>query len=317
MLSLVIPVYRNETSLPRLLQELGALAPKLPGGLEVVFVVDGSPDDSLRILRERLPAWGVNSRLVELSRNFGAFPAIAAGLQEGTGDYFAVMAADLQEPPELMLAFQALMAEGNEAGKADIVLGERQRRDDPFLTKAASLTFWKFFRRFVMRDMPVGGVDVFGCTRAVRDRLVAMREVNTSLVGLLLWLGYRRALVPYERRAREEGRSGWTLQKKWRYALDSVFSFSDLPIRVLLVLGGVATVGAIVADVVILVCWLMGLIPVLGYTPLMLTITTFGGLTALGLGIVGQYLWLALQNTRNRPSYVVRSVQQFDRTTHN
>src|SRR6187397_436039 len=105
MLSLVIPVYRNETSLPRLLQEVGALAAKLPGGLEVVLVVDGSPDDSLRVLRERLPAWSVRSRLVELSRNFGAFAAIAAGLQEGTGDYFAVMAADLQEPPELVLSF--------------------------------------------------------------------------------------------------------------------------------------------------------------------------------------------------------------------
>jgi glycosyltransferase involved in cell wall biosynthesis len=307
MLSLVIPVYRNETSLPRLLQEVGELAAKLPGGLEVVFVVDGSPDDSLRVLRERLPGWGVKSRLVELSRNFGAFAAIAAGLGEGTGDYFAVMAADLQEPPELVLSFQRLMAEG----KADIVLGERQRRDDPWMTSVASRSFWKFFRRFVMPDMPVGGVDVFGCTRAVRDRLVAMREVNTSLVGLLLWLGYRRATVPYDRRAREEGKSGWTVQKKWRYALDSVFSFSDLPIRVLLILGGIATVGAVIADVVILVCWLMGLIPVLGYTPLMLTITTFGGLTALGLGIVGQYLWLALQNTRNRPSYVVRSVEEF------
>ena len=307
MLSLVIPVYKNEGSLPRLLQEVGALAPKLPGGLEVVFVVDGSPDDSLRILRERLPAWSVKSRLVELSRNFGAFAAIAAGLAEGTGEYFAVMAADLQEPPELVLSFQREMAED----RADIVLGERQRRDDPMMTAVASQGFWRFFKRFVMPEMPVGGVDVFGCTRAVRDRLVAMREVNTSLVGLLLWLGYRRAFVPYDRRAREDGKSAWTIQKKWRYALDSIFSFSDLPIRVLLILGGVATVGAVIADIVILVCWLMGLIPVLGYTPLMLTITTFGGLTALGLGIVGQYLWLALQNTRNRPSYVVRSVQQF------
>ena len=307
MLSLVIPVYKNEASLPRLLQEIGALAARLPHGLEVVFVVDGSPDDSLRILRERLPSWGVKSRLVELSRNFGAFAAIAAGLAEGTGEYFAVMAADLQEPPELVLSFQREMEEG----RADIVLGERQRRDDPMMTSVASQSFWKFFRRFVMPDMPVGGVDVFGCTREVRDRLVAMREVNTSLVGLLLWLGYRRTLVPYDRKAREDGKSGWTIQKKWRYALDSIFSFSDLPIRVLLILGGVATVGAVIADVVILVCWLMGLIPVLGYTPLMLTITTFGGLTALGLGIVGQYLWLALQNTRNRPSYVVKSVEKF------
>jgi glycosyltransferase involved in cell wall biosynthesis len=307
MLSLVIPVYRNEESLPRLLDEVGALANKVPGGLEVVFVVDGSPDNSVQILRQRLPTWGVRSRLIELSRNFGAFAAIAAGLRNGNGEYFAVMAADLQEPPELILSFHQLMADG----KADIVLGDRRRRDDPWLSRMLSGFFWGFFRRFVMPDIPAGGVDVFGCTRAVRDRLVELREVNTSLVGLLLWLGYRRALVPYDRRVRQAGRSAWTIQKKWRYALDSIFSFSDLPIRVLLTLGGTATVGAIIAAITIFVRWELGLIPVLGYTPLMLAITAFGGLTALGLGIVGQYLWLALQNTRNRPSYVVRSEELF------
>ena len=307
MLSLIIPVYNNEAGLPRLFQEIGALAPKVTGGLEVVFVVDGSPDASARILRERLPGLGIRSQLIELSRNFGAFSAISAGLQRGRGDYFAVLAADLQEPPELILQFHQLMLED----RADIVLGDRQRRDDPAASRMFSGIFWGLMRRFVMPDMPVGGVDVFGCTRAVRDRLVELREINTSLVGLLLWLGFRRALVPYDRRARQEGRSGWTVQKKWRYALDSIFSFSDLPIRVLLILGGTATIGAIIADVTIFVCWQLGLIPVLGYTPLMLTITTFGGLTALGLGIVGQYLWLALQNTRNRPSFVVRSSEQF------
>lgn len=312
MLSLIIPVYRNEESLARLLDEVGSLAPQFPAGLEVVFVVDGSPDNSFKILQNRLPSWGVRSQLIELSRNFGSFAAIAAGLQHGRGDYFAVIAADLQEPPELVPAFHKLMA----GGDADIVLGDRRRRDDPWLTRVTSQVFWKFFRRFVMPDLPAGGVDVFGCTRAVRDRLVELREVNTSLVGLLLWVGYRRALVPYDRRVRQGGTSGWTVQKKWRYALDSIFSFSDLPIRVLLILGGTATIAALIATVTVFVAWLLGLIPVLGYTPLMLTITAFGGLTALGLGIVGQYLWLALQNTRNRPSYIVRTSQTFP-STHN
>ena len=307
MLSLIVPVYNNESTLPRLLSELTPLAARVHGGLEVVFVVDGSPDGSYRLLCERLPAWDVPSQLVELSRNFGSFSAISAGLQRGRGDYFAVLAADLQEPPELILQFHQLMLED----RADIVLGDRKRRDDPAVSRMFSGIFWGFLRRFVMPEMPAGGVDVFGCTRAVRDRLVELREIDTSLVGLLLWLGFRRALVPYDRRARQEGRSGWTVQKKWRYALDSIFSFSDLPIRVLLILGGTATIGAIVADVTIFICWQLGLIPVLGYTPLMLTITTFGGLTALGLGIVGQYLWLALQNTRNRPSFVVRSSDEF------
>jgi len=309
MLSLVIPVYNNAGNLPRLFTALETLAPGFPGGFEVVFVVDGSPDDSLAVLRTYLARGTFPAKLIELSRNFGAFAAIAAGLRHGDGDYFAVLAADLQEPPDLIVEFARLMKEN----AADIVIGERRKRDDPWSSRATSSLFWKFYRRFVIPDLPAGGVDVFGCTKAVRDRLVEMKEVNTSLVGLLFWLGFRRTTVQYDRQAREGGRSGWTFQKKWRYALDSVFSFSDLPIRVLLVLGGTATVLAIVASIVVLVFRALGLIPVLGYTPLMLAVATFGGLTSFGLGIVGQYLWLALQNVRNRPAFVVRSIENFDK----
>lgn len=307
MLSLVIPVYNNEESLPRLLREVGELAPRMPGGLEVVFVADGSPDGSLGLLRKHLPGWGVPSQLVELSRNFGSFAAIGAGLRQGNGDYFAVISADLQEPPALALTFQEILA----AGKADVVLGTRARRADPWLSQAVSGLFWSLYRRFVLPEMPRGGVDVFGCTRAVRDQLVELREANTNLVALLLWLGFRRQWVPYDRRPRQEGRSAWTFAKRWRYAIDSVFSFTDLPVRLLLLLGTVATVGAVIGAMETLIYWWMGKIPVLGYTPLMLAVTAFGGLTALGLGIVGQYLWLTLQNSRSRPSFVVRSVERY------
>src|ERR1700737_2860349 len=111
-LSLVVPIYKNEEKLPRLLDELESFAAQLADALEVVFVVDGSPDASLRILGELLPSWSVRTQLVELSRNFGSFSAIAAGLRRGSGHYFAVLAADLQEPPELILEFHRLMKEG-------------------------------------------------------------------------------------------------------------------------------------------------------------------------------------------------------------
>jgi glycosyltransferase involved in cell wall biosynthesis len=308
MLSLVIPIYNNEESLPRLFREVGALVDRVPGGLEVVFVVDGSPDGSLRHLREHLPSWGVQTQLIELSRNFGSFAAIAAGLRHGSGEYFAVIAADLQEPPELALTFHELMA----GGRADVAFGHRIKRTDPWRSQVMSGLFWKLYRRYVMPDMPVGGIDVFGCTREVRDRLLELKEVNTNLIALLLWLGFRRAFVPYERRRRQEGRSAWTAGKKMRYALDSIFSFTDLPIRILLTLGAGATLASALAGLTVLGCWWFGLIPVLGYTPLMLAITSLGGLVALGLGIVGQYLWLSLQNTRNRPSFIVRSAERFD-----
>lgn len=302
MLSLVIPVYRNEENLPRLFRELENLAARLED-LEVVFVVDGSPDRCLEILREHLPRWHVRTQLIELSRNFGSFPAIVAGLSRARGDDMAVLSADLQEPPDLILKFHDVL----ESGAADVVLAHRTRRADPWWSQLASQLFWGLYRRFVVRDMPKGGIDVFACTREVRDRLVELREVTTNLVALLLWVGFRRVYVPYERQPRLEGRSAWTFVRKLRYATDSIFSFTDLPIRALLLIGVIGTTFAAAAGLTVLVMWSLGRIPVLGYTPLMLVITFFGGSTALGLGIIGQYLWLSLQNSRNRPNFIIRS----------
>jgi glycosyltransferase involved in cell wall biosynthesis len=304
MLSLVIPVYNNEENLPRLFAALEELERQLAGGLEVVFVTDGPTDDSLRRLQARLPAWPVRTQLVELSRNFGSFAAIQAGLAQGGGDFFAVLAADLQEPIDLIVSFHRILANGD----ADVVLGQRTTRADQTWTSGL---FWRLYRRLAVPDTPEGGVDVFGCTRQVRDQLVALTEATTNLVALLLWLGFRRAIVPYARQARLEGRSGWTLGRKIRYALDSIFSFTDLPVRALLLLGTIGTIFALVASVTVFVMWALGRVPVLGYTPLMLVITLFGGLTALGLGIIGQYQWLSLQNARRRPNFVVKSVERF------
>jgi glycosyltransferase involved in cell wall biosynthesis len=308
MLSLVIPVYKNEENLPRLFRELESFAARLPDDLEVIIVVDGSPDGCLRVLQSRLPTWRVRSQLIELSRNFGSFAAVTAGLGEARGDYMAVIAADLQEPPDLVLQFHRILRND----EADIVVGYRASRADPWWSQFLSESFWRIYRRLVIKEMPKGGVDVFGCTRHVRNQLAELKETHTNLIALLFWLGFRRAFVPYERRPRMEGRSAWTFGRKLRYAIDSIFSFTDVPIRALLMLGAGGTGFAMVAGITVFVMWALGRVPVLGYTPLMLVITFFGGLTALGLGIIGQYQWLALQNSRNRPNYLIRSMWSFD-----
>jgi glycosyltransferase involved in cell wall biosynthesis len=307
MLSLVIPVYNNRENLPRLFRELDALAERLHDDLEVLFVVDGATDGSLEYLCEQLPDWRAPTRLIELSRNFGSFPAITAGLEQASGEYVVVIAADLQEPPELVLEFHRILA----AGEADVTLGVRSGRADPWWSRWLSESFWHLYRRFVVREMPRGGVDVFGCTRQVVDQLLELKEAHTNLIALVFWVGFRRAFVPYERRPRLEGRSGWTFSRKLRYAVDSVFSFTDLPIRALLLLGLIGTTFATIAGVTVFIVWMLGRIPVLGYTPLMLAIMFFGGLTALGLGIAGQYVWLSLQNARRRPNFIVKSATTF------
>ena len=212
MLSLIIPVYKNEANIPSLLQAIKDIRDKVDGTFEAVFVVDGSPDQSFLVLREQLPKAGFASQLVALSRNFGAFSAIRAGLKAGNGDTFAVMAADLQEPPELILDMQAAL----QTGACDVAYGERAKRGDPWRTRILSNLFWSFYRRNVAPDIPRGGVDIFGCTRAVRDQIVALEERNSSLVALLFWVGFRRQAFPYERQEREIGTSGWTFFKKWK-----------------------------------------------------------------------------------------------------
>ncbi len=307
MLSLVIPVYKNEANLDRLLTELVRLQTRVPD-LEVVFAIDGSPDRCAELLAARLPTTGLRSQLLLLSRNFGSFSAICAGLEHGRGDRFAVIAADLQEPPELIAEFDDILR----SGSADITFGVRSSRTDPWLTELTSGLFWSLYRRFVIPEMPAGGVDVFGCTREVRDRLLSLRESHTNLVALLLWLGYRQVFVPYQRRERLEGTSSWTFSKKLRYSIDSIFNFTDLPIRFLLAAGVLGTLSSLLVAAIVLVSRALGLIEVPGYTPIILTITFFGGLMTLGLGIIGQYLWLALRNTRQRPNYIVRTVSTFN-----
>jgi glycosyltransferase involved in cell wall biosynthesis len=306
MNSLIIPVYKNEANLPRLLRELARIAGDVKGGFEVVFVVDGSPDACYEILARETPGLPLETQLLTLSRNFGSFAAITAGMERATGERLAVMAADLQEPPELALSFFEILA----SGRADVVFGVRGERSDPLLSELSSRIFWEFYARFVMKDMPRGGVDVFGCTREVRDRLLEISGTESNLIALLFWIGFRREYVVYPRRPRLEGKSAWSVGKKLRYALDSIFDFTDLPIRLLLYAGAIGMAIAAAASVAVLWARMTGQISVLGYAPLILTTMFFGALTAFGLGIVGQYVWMGLQVSRGRPRYIIAKAER-------
>jgi glycosyltransferase involved in cell wall biosynthesis len=306
MLSLVIPVYRNESSLPELLQVLGRIHRSLPA-TEVVFVVDGSPDRSAAILAEALPRQPFMSQLLVLSRNFGSFAAVRAGLEAGRGDFLAVMAADLQEPPELVLRMAARLEEG----ECDVVLGTRDSRADPLLSRLLATAFWAAYRHLVQRELPPGGVDVFGCTRRFRDVILSLAERNSTLIGLILWSGFRRATVSYGRRARRHGKSAWSFRRKARYLLDSTFAFTDLPIRVLEMAGLTGLVLATVFGALVLGARIAGNIPIPGYTATILTVVFFGGLNAFGLGLLGEYLWRTFENTKARPLFLVARHDQF------
>ncbi|MGH8106926.1 MAG: glycosyltransferase, partial [Arenimonas sp.] len=246
--------------------------------------------------------------LITLSRNFGAFAAIRCGLEKANGKYIAVMAADLQEPIDLIPKFFSLLQQEQH----DVVFGVREARQDPWLSKLASKTFWAIYRYWVMPEIPAGGVDVFAVSDRFRQRLVQLRESNSSLLAQLFWLGGRRAFVGYERQQRKHGKSAWTFRKKIRYFSDSIFSFTDLPVRLLIGLGTFSFITATLLSTITLFAKLSGLVAVPGYAGTMLTILFFGALNSLGLGVVGTYAWRAYENTKSRPLALIQSEETFE-----
>ena len=306
--SLIVPVYCNETAIPDLLAAVGRLDHELDHALEAVFVVDGSPDRSYERLDEALPGSGLTARLIALSRNFGSFSAVREGLAAGRGEYMAIMAADLQEPEELIIDFfRALTTE-----PVDVALGVRTgRRNDPLAARIASRTFWWLYRSLVQPEIPPGGVDVFACNRAFRDHLLRLHEANTSLVGQIVWLGFRRKLIPYRRLPRRHGKSAWSFSRRVKYLLDSMFAFSDLPIRALTWMGAAGLAVSVALALVVLVAKLTGAIAVPGYAATVLTIIFFAALNSFGLGIIGSYTWRAYENTKGRPQAIVLCAKSF------
>ncbi len=305
--SVVVPVFRNEASLGRVVERLVELAARLDGALEAVFVIDGSPDASMDVLNRQLADGRLQAQVLELSRNFGSFSAIRAGMRVARGDFVAVMAADLQEPLEVVERFFQLLQRGD----CDIAFGARATRAD---SSWSSRTYWRLYRRFVNSDIPIGGVDIFGCTSVVARRVVSFPETHTSLVGLLFWIGYRRAFVPYDRVARDDGESGWTTRRKMRYLFDSVYAFTDLPIVLLQVVGAIGLIGSVIGASLVLGAWVLGAIDQPGYTPLMLAILASASAILVGLGVVGSYVWRAYENGKARPLELVASHAVFERS---
>ena len=312
--SIVIPVFKNAESVPELIVVLSNLAHLAKRNFdcrtEVIFVVDGSPDNCYELLEKALPDAPFSSQLILHSRNFGSFAAIRTGLQAARGDYFCVIAADLQEPPKLALLFlEKLLSD-----ECDLVVGCRHHRQDPYLSSIASDLFWKIYKRFVIREIPEKGVDVFGCNKIFRDQLIKLEESHSSLIGLVFWLGYRRSEVSYERRLRQHGKSAWSFNKKVKYMLDSIFSFTDLPIKILTILGLFSIFISIFFGIFVIFAKMYEVIPVPGYATTLLTVIFFGGLNSLGLGIVGTYAWRAFENTKGRPLAVVMALKHFNKT---
>ena len=302
LISLVVPVYHNAPSLPDLLvafQNLSARNTDLD--FEYIFVDDGSTDQSFAVL-EQLATAEPRMVVVKLSRNFGSNAAILAGLTQARGAAIAAISADLQDPPELIHEMLAKWRAGSK-----VVLAAREGRDDPGFTSVLSDVFYGLFRRYAIKTMPKRGFDFFLIDRQVCDLLTTIQENNAYLMGLILWMGFKPDVLYYQRRAREKkyGTSMWTLAKKVKYFIDSFVAFSYFPVRVASLLGfALSTLGILYAAFIV-INRLITRVEVEGWTSLMVVLLVVSGAQMMMIGILGEYMWRTLDETRKRPRFIV------------
>lgn len=303
-LSVIVPVYFNEGSLPPLLEELRRIETLLAEqdmALELIFVDDGSGDNSFQELlkiRDQRP----ETRVVKLSRNFGAVRASKTGLRFATGDCFMILAADLQDPPEIILEMLAHWKNGSK-----FVIAVRESREDPFLSKLFSRVYYWLLRNIVVPDYPRGGFDL-----ALMDAqlLPPLRDsgknINTPLLSF--WLGYKPVVIEYQRRKREHGKSRWTFSKRLVFLIDSLLGFSVLPLRIMSLIGLLISLMSFGYGTSVTISALLGNRDVAGFPTLVALFTFLLGFIIVMLGIIGEFLWRIFDQLNQRPEAIIDEV---------
>ncbi len=303
-ISIVIPVYYNSDTLEMLYEDMKEkILPQL-GDYEIVFVDDGSGDNSWEIMnkiRER------DDRVVctRLSKNFGEHAALLAGLSICTGDCAVTKQADLQEDSTLILDMYESWKRGNK-----VVLAIRESRDEGALKKFMAGMYYWIVRKMINKDMPQGGCDCYLVDRQVIECLEKMEEKNSSLTLQVMWLGFRSEKIYFHRLDRTVGKSRWTFAKKFKLVMDSMMSFTYLPVRFMSGCGIVFFIAAIIGMILTIKEKLTVGTPILGYASLMCVVLFSSGLILLMLGILGEYIWRTLDASRNRPPFIIDVVMR-------
>ncbi len=300
-ISLVIPVYNEEEVLHELYERLVVVLGSSTRSFEILFVNDGSQDSSLAILAE-LRHRDRRVGVIDLSRNFGHQVAITAGLDHAVGEAVVVMDADLQDPPEVILEMIERWSEGY-----DIVYGvRRQREGETFFKRASAAAFYRILHMLTPVSMPLDSGDFRLMSRRAVTALGSLREKNRFIRGMTSWVGYRQCGVEYDRNARFAGSTRYPLRKMLRLAVDAVMSFSSVPLRLSIVLGGlVACLCSVYAFYVVYIKVTTGA-AVLGWASLMVAVLGVGSVQLVCLGILGEYVARIYDEVRGRPLYLVR-----------
>ena len=299
-LTVVTPAFNESRNLPELYKELCQVLGALPLRWEWVVVDDHSEDETLATIAE-MSRQDARVRGLRLARNLGAHTAITCGLHQARGDCAVILAADLQDPPEVIPELLAKWKEG-----AQVVWAARERREgEQASTVGFSRAYYAIMRHIVgVKEIPAMGADFFLMDRRVLDAFRAFNESNVSILALITWMGFRQGTVFYTKKSRLHGSSGWTLEKKLKLAVDSITSFTYLPIRLMSYLGFLTAFVGFAYALFVVANALTGH-PAQGWSSLMVAVLLLGGVQMLMLGILGEYLWRTLDESRRRPRYLI------------
>lgn len=301
--TLIIPAYNEEEGLLAFHQQLRQALDPLPYQFTILYINDGSTDQTALRL-EQIAAADGRVAVVELSRNFGHQAALTAGLDHADGDYFISLDADGQHPPALIAEMLRLAESGY-----DIVLTQRMQQQalSPFKRRTSAL-FYSLINRIADTRVVPGSADFRLLSRAAAQGLRSMREYHRFLRGMVTWMGFKTVILPYQQPARLAGRSKYSLKKMLRLAQDAVFSFSLVPLYLSISVGAVFLLLALVEVIYVLSFWVSGrqasLAP--GWSSLMFVLLFVGGAVMLALGIIGIYIGYIFQEVKDRPVYLVR-----------
>lgn len=301
LLSVVVPAYNEQEVLPEFHRRLSAVFDGLDMDAEVVYVNDGSRDETLTVLN-RLRGVDPRVAIVDLSRNFGKEIAMAAGLDHAKGDAVVVIDADLQDPPELIPEFIKYWREG-----FDTVYAKRTEREgESFIKKATASAFYRVIQRMSRVRIPEDTGDFRLLSRRAVDALGQMKEQHRFMKGLFAWIGFPQKALPYKRDPRYAGETKWNYWKLWNFAIEGITSFSIAPLKVATYAGVMIAFAAFLYAVFIIYKTLMFGESVAGYPSLMVTVLFLGGIQLIGLGIIGEYVGRMFDETKKRPLYLIQ-----------
>ncbi|KAB5606870.1 glycosyltransferase family 2 protein [Bifidobacterium jacchi] len=310
--SIVVPCHNEEACMPLLLPAIAQtsrdLRERWPGTrLELVLVDDGSTDRTATLIEQeaRSQQWSFAIRWLSLSRNFGKESALLAGLDAATGDLVAVMDADLQDPPSMLIRMARML--DDDAGIDCVGTRRVTRKGEPPIRSLFSRLFYRIMNALSPVEVPDGARDFRLMRRRVVDAVTSLPERNRFSKGLFAWVGFRTAWIEYPNVPRAAGRTNWSFMKLAKYALDGLVSCSTAPLRVASYIGLILCMIAFVATCFIAVRAAAFGDPVAGWPSLTCIVTFIGGLQLMCLGIIGQYLARTYLESKNRPNYIVRN----------